>query len=409
MNTEYLPEELLLKAAHQYGTPLYCYDARKITDQFQKLSDCLKGVKHQICFAVKANSNTHILKLIEKLGGGFDIVSGGELQRVKFAVGKAEKVVFAGVGKSKNEIKLGLLEGVRFFNVESEAELRVIAQIAKEMNKVASISYRINPDVHVDTHPYLTTGLRSSKFGIPLEELEQIWNLTKNTPQLKLVGVDCHLGSQLSDVKPFEAAYTEIIKYADKFRAEGAPIAYVDFGGGLAVSFSGHYRPLPLPEFGAMVKRIIGDRPYTALLEPGKFLVAEAGALITQVVYTKMNGTKKFLITDAGMNDLIRPSLYEAFHHIDVLGAKDDAPKEVVDVVGPVCESGCYFAKDRELSVAKEGDLLAIRDAGAYGFTMASNYNSRPLPAEVLIEPNGGLRCIRKRQLPEDLWKDELV
>lgn len=407
--TTYHPQQLLEKAIKEFGTPLYAYDARLIESQFLRLKRSLGRIPSQISYAVKANSNLSILNLCNRLGAGFDIVSGGELHRVLKSGGDASQVVFAGVGKTTEEIRFGLYSGIRFFNVESSAELKIIQAIAEAEKMTANVSFRINPHVLVKTHPYLATGLESSKFGIPSKEIPALWESVRNSQSIKVIGVDCHIGSQINDVEPLQEAYTEILTVADALRTSGAPIAYVDFGGGFGVSFSGHYEPLNIEAFGEMVQTLMKDRPYFTILEPGKYLVSEAGVLLTDVLYTKNNGSKRFVITSAGMNDLIRPSLYEAYHKIEVLGKEQEAETETVDVVGPVCESGCYFAHDRKLPPISAGDVLVIKDAGAYGFSMASNYNSRPLPAEILIESETSYKLIRRRETVDELYKNEIL
>lgn len=400
-----------------YGSPLYVYSEEVMRRQYESLESCLKGLPHLICYAVKANSNLSILGFFQQFGSGFDIVSEGELRRVVASGGEASKVVFAGVGKTAGEIEFALASGVKFLNVESVSELKTIAEVSARLNTVAPVSLRINPDVSVDTHPYLATGLATSKFGIPLSEIDQIWNIISKDRHLNLVGIDCHIGSQLNEIAPLQAAYSSVIAVAEKLKAKGAKISSLDFGGGLAIGFSGHYKPLDLDSYGTMLKKILSGLDYEIILEPGKFLVAEAGILLTKILYLKTNQENQFAVVDAGMNDLIRPSLYEAYHKIDLVNEQgalevldENSPANtVVSVVGPVCETGCYLARDRRLPALKEGQVLAIRDSGAYGYSMASNYNSRLLPAEVMISAEGKSRLIRRRQNYEDLWRHELV
>ena len=397
----------LLRATREYGTPLYAYDSRIIEKQYLKLKNSLGRIPHEICFAVKSNSNLSILNFMTRLGAGFDIVSGGELHRVLKAGGAASRTVFAGVGKTVSDIKFGLFSDIRFFNVESAAELQLIKQIAESEKTTAQVSIRINPNISVNTHPHLTTGLNSSKFGVPREEVPALWESVKDSRAIRFVGIDCHIGSHISELAPLEEAYQSVLETADALKVLGAPIEYIDFGGGLGISYSGHYEPLDVAAYGAMIQRITKNTPYTVIVEPGKFLIAESGMLLTEVLYTKTNGSKKFAITSAGMNDLIRPSLYDAYHKIEVLGRESEAATEVIDVVGPVCESGCFFAHDRKMPPVNAGDILVIKDAGAYGFSMASNYNSRPLPAEILITSDDEYKLIRKRDVIEDLYRNE--
>lgn len=402
--------DLYRKLAKQYGTPLYVYSEKSIRDQFARLEKALTGLTHLICMAVKANSNLSILKLVKDLGAGFDVVSEGELRRVIAVGGDPKKIVFAGVGKTKEEISYALSQGLRMFNVESPAELRLIAATAKELGKVAPISFRINPDVSVDLHPYIATGLRTSKFGMPVAEALKVWEEFKNSPELSLVGIDCHIGSNINEIDPLKLAYSRILEAAQEFERRGAKLRYLDIGGGLGVSYSGHYDPLDIEKWSPALKSVVSGAKYEIVVEPGKFLVAEAGALVTQVLFLKTNYEHRFAIVDAGMNDLIRPALYEAYHKIELVTV-DRRPlgQELreVDVVGPVCETGCFFARSRALPPLVEGDLLVIRDAGAYGFTMASNYNSRRLPAEVMIGLGGEARLIRRREAYEELWRNE--
>ncbi len=400
---------LIQKAIKEFGTPLYIYDARIIEAQYLRLKRALGRMPSQICYAVKANSNLSILNLLGRLGSGFDIVSGGELHRVLKAGGDVSQVVFAGVGKTAEEIRFGIYSGIRFFNVESVAELNLIRQIAETDKMTAHVSLRINPHISVETHPYLATGLDTSKFGIPINEITSLWETIRTSPAIRLVGVDCHIGSQINDIVPLKEAYTAVVNAADQLKALGAPIEYVDFGGGFGISFSGHYEALNIELYGEMLQNLMKERSYFVLIEPGKYLVAEAGILATEVLYTKSNGTKQFVVVSAGMNDLIRPSLYEAHHSISVLGRENEENSDVVDVVGPVCESGCYFAHDRKLPPVGAGEVLIIRDAGAYCFSMASNYNSRPLPAEILIESDDSYRLIRRRDVVEDLYRNEIL
>lgn len=411
MTWEKISDGLLHEIAAAHGTPLYVYDAATAKAQFNKLSKAISGQKHLICYAMKANSNLALLKLFHDLGSGFDIVSEGELRRVVAAGGDTRKVVFAGVGKTAQEIEYALGHDIRMFNVESEPELRLIAQIAAKLGKKARVSLRLNPHVSVTTHPYLATGLRTSKFGIPVEEALQLWPFIQSSQSLELVGMDCHIGSQISELQPLAEAYSEVLRVAKLFEEKGAKIQSIDCGGGLGIGFSGHYAPLDIDAFAGMLKRLFKDTAYEIILEPGKYLIAEAGALLTRVLWMKQNHEHRFAVVDAGMNDLIRPALYDGYHKIDLVPAKGEAAREereVVDVVGPVCETGCFLAQRREMPALKANDLLIVRDAGAYGFTMASNYNSRLLPAEILLL-EGAPQIIRQRERYEDLWRNERI
>jgi diaminopimelate decarboxylase len=398
----------LTQLARQHGTPLYVYSEVQIRQNYNALAQACKELRPQICYAVKANGNLSILQLIAALGGGFDIVSEGELHRVLVAGGDAQKVVFSGVGKTRSEIACALERGIRFFNAESAAEIEVIEAVATEKGRRAPLSLRLNPNINPKTHKYLSTGIHSSKFGIPLAEAREILPRILSSKALQLVALDCHIGSQLTELAPLEEAYRELLQIANEFRQAGAPVDCLDVGGGIGISYSGNVEPFSFADYGAMITRVFKGTPYAIVLEPGRSIVGDAGVLLTEVLYLKKNGERSFVVVDAGMNDLIRPSLYEAYHRIDLVSrqGKGNAP---IDIVGPVCESGCYFAKQRAMPELQHGDLLAIRDAGAYGMAMASEYNARRLPAEILIEENGHARVIRNRESYEDLWRAELT
>lgn len=407
-----LDPKLTAELARRFGTPLYVYSQSQIERQLKALRAAVCGVNAGIYYAVKANSNLAILKCMHDWGCGFDIVSGGELQRVLRAGGDASKIVFSGVGKHPEEIKMALKCGVKLLNIESEPELKAVENAAKELCVAAPVALRVNPDISVDVHPYITTGLKGNKFGISREEVPRIGRAIIASRSLELIGLDCHIGSQIGDISALESAYRQLLLMAEDLRSAGAELKILDFGGGLAVGFSGHYEPLDLAKFSRMLRALPGIDNYEVIFEPGKFLVAEAGVLVTQVLYRKQDDRKSFCIVDAGMNDLIRPSLYDAYHAIEVVspeGQIRSSDMEIVDVVGPVCESGCFFAKSRELPRSVAGDLILIRDSGAYGMSMASNYNSRLLPAEVLVQPDGSPRLIRRRQVCDDLWAQELL
>jgi diaminopimelate decarboxylase len=395
------------KEIEEFRTPLYLYQESIFTHQFQQLQSALKNIPHLICFAVKANSNLSILKKFSLLGSGFDIVSGGELHRVIAAGAEMSKVVFAGVGKTNDEIRLGLASGIKFFNVESSEELFVIEAIAKEMSLTAPVSLRVNPNINVDTHPYLATGIDESKFGIPATEVISLYNHLKTSQYLSLIGIDAHIGSQVSDIAPYKETLKQLLSLANELRRLGAPIKTIDLGGGLGISFSNQYSPIDIKGYGLMIQELLNGTDYELVIEPGKFLIAESGSIISKVLYKKKNGGKEFLILDAGMNDLMRPSLYQAHHKIELLG-KEHAPlTHTYDIGGPVCESGCIFSKNEKLPETNAGDFVIIKDAGAYGFSMSSNYNTRPRAAEVLIEADGTKRIIRRREETKELFAQE--
>lgn len=402
-------EIIFPKLAEHYGTPLYVYSARHIKEQYVALSRCLEGVPSTICYAVKANSNISVLRFIGGLGAGFDIVSAGELARVLRTGSDPGRVVFSGVGKKADEIAFALKSGIRWLNVESSAELDAISATAKELSLCAPVALRLNPDVDPKTHPYLSTGMKKNKFGIAVPDALKLYDRISRDPSIRLVALDCHIGSQITEIQPLHDAYTAMVEAKEEFESRGAKIAALDLGGGLGVGFSGHYTPLPLREFGDLVRKIYERAQCELVFEPGKFLVAEAGVLLTRVVYLKSGESKAFAVVDAGMNDLIRPSLYQAFHQINLVGKPSRSGTAVVDVVGPVCETGCFLGRDRELPVLSQGDLLVVRDAGAYGFAMASSYNTRGLPAEVLLDTTGNPHLIRQRDSVADLMRKELL
>jgi diaminopimelate decarboxylase len=406
-NTNIINTDIANRIAQEYQTPTYIYDRNIFESKFKSLEKCLSGLDFLICFAVKANSNLTILNRMSRLGSGFDIVSGGELHRVLAAGGQADKTVFAGVGKTKDEIQLGLSRGIRFFNIESSQELELINTVANEMSCSAKISIRINPNIPVDTHPYLATGINESKFGVPLTDLEGMSDFIKSNSKLELVGISSHIGSQINDIGAYKMSLEQLMSTANYFNSKGANVSTVDLGGGLAISYSGQYEPINLDLYGAMIKSTLSGTNFSLIIEPGKFLVAECGVLLTKVLYKKKNGDKEFLILDCGMNDLMRPSLYDANHKMDVIGKENFGANNLYDIGGPVCESGCMMAAGRKLPEVQQGDLIAIRDAGAYGFTMASNYNTRPRPAEILTEEDGSFIVIRNRETIKQILSNE--
>jgi diaminopimelate decarboxylase len=402
----------LSELAGKYGTPLYVYSASTIRERVRVFSQALRNVDHTICYSVKANSNLSLLRMLGRMGCGFDVVSGGELERVLVAAPKAaQRTVFSGVGKTREELRAALHAGILLFNLESESELAELAQSAARLRKRARVALRVNPDVAAKTHPYISTGLQQHKFGVPILEARTLYTRAASEPFLEVAGVSAHIGSQITDVSPFAATASRIAQLVRELRQDGHRIDLVDVGGGLGIDYD---RPDPeLARFKAQVGRYVkallkplGNLNVRLLLEPGRSIVAPAGAMITSVVYRKTNGTKRFLIVDAAMNDLIRPALYGASHEIvPVRSAKDDSG-EIVDIVGPVCETGDFFARDRELPEVAEGDLLAILDVGAYGMAIASNYNTRPRAAEVLVDGKS-VKLIRRRETVHDLLATE--
>jgi len=362
-----------------HGTPLYIYSAATIRRHFETFDSAFAGLRHLTCYSVKANSNVNLLRLMGSMGAGLDIVSGGELYRGLAAGVPAERIVYSGVGKRPEEIKEALSAGILMFNVESLAELVRINDIAQGMGAVAKVSFRINPDVDPKTHPYISTGMKKNKFGLDLEKSLEAYALARDLTAIEPVGIDCHIGSQLTSISPFLEALDKILNFKAKLDEMGLSISYLDLGGGLGITYNEEEPPHPR-EFGEALTARLRDMPLTVILEPGRVIVGNAGILATQVVYTKQTPSKRFLIVDAAMNDLVRPALYDSFHRIGEITAHDRPPVKV-DVVGPICESSDVFAQDFMLNESSRGDLIAIRSAGAYGETMASRYNCRELPA----------------------------
>jgi diaminopimelate decarboxylase len=400
--------------ARRFDTPLYVYSADQILARLRLFQQALAGRDHLICYAVKANSALAILKLLSQNGAGFDIVSGGELQRVLAAAPEAvARVVFSGVGKTAAEIDLALKTGILQFNVESEAELKLLAARARKFKIRARFALRVNPDIFADTHPYISTGLREHKFGIDIRRARAIYKSVANDRWLEAHGVSVHIGSQILSADPFGAAIERVSKLVQQLGREGIALASIDAGGGLGIDYhAGIFdAAAKVQEYAAALEQALGDFQGRLLIEPGRFLVAQAGALLARVLYVKRNGKKTFVITDAAMNDLIRPALYQAWHEIVPVRprtGKGAGKPRIVDVVGPVCESGDFFARDRKLAPVEPGDLVALLDAGAYGMAQSSNYNTRPRAAEVLVEGNKA-RLIRRRESMEDLLSPEVV
>ncbi len=391
--------------AAEFGTPCFVYSRATLERHFQVYAQALKGCPHLICYAVKANSNLAVLRLLADLGAGFDIVSGGELARVIAAGGDPAKVIFSGLGKSVQEIRQALELGIHCFNLESEAELERIDAIAAELGRVAPISLRVNPDVDAGTHPYISTGLRENKFGIASDIAVDVYRRAASMKSVQVVGIDCHIGSQLTSTQPFLDAIERLLAMVDELDQEGIQLSHFDMGGGLGVTYNEEQPPHP-SELIALVRDRFRGRALTLLVEPGRSIAANAGIFITRVEYLKDNGCKHFAIVDGAMNDLIRPALYDAWQEIVPVRIAAHEPK-TYDVVGPVCESADFLGKDRALSIAA-GELLAVRTAGAYSFVMSSNYNSRPRAAEVMVD-GSQVYQIRQREAVEDLYSLESV
>jgi diaminopimelate decarboxylase len=401
----------LPRLADKYGTPLYVYSAQTIHERYEQFDHAFGEIPHSICFSVKANSNLSILRLLARNGSGFDVVSGGELERVLIADRTAAKrVVFSGVGKTREELSAALKAGILLFNVESESELRVLAECARELGKSAPVALRVNPDVAAETHPYISTGLHKHKFGVPIQSARSLYLEAGGERHLKVSGVSVHIGSQITDAAPFGEAMARVAELVRQLRSDGHQIRYVDAGGGLGISYdksNAEDFPHQVASYARALTGPLRDLQVRLLLEPGRSIIGPAGLVLTKVVYKKANHGKRFLITDAAMNDLIRPALYGAYHEIvPVVGDPAGGRKETADVVGPVCETGDFFARDRELPEVEEGDLLALLDAGAYGMVLASNYNTRPRAAEVLVRGKT-VKVIRRREKLSDLFRNE--
>ena len=386
--------------AEEFGTPLYVYSAKTLRRHYNAFDTALGGLDHLTCFSVKANGNIRLLSLLGSFGAGVDIVSGGELYRALKAGIDPGKIVFSGVGKQEHEIREALKADILMFNVESAQELERIGHIAAEMNTRARISIRINPDVDAKTHPYISTGLKKNKFGLDMLEATGAYLLAKETPFIEPVGMDCHIGSQLTQIGPFVEALKKLLAFADRLQSSGVEIRYLDLGGGLGITYNEEAPPLPA-ELGQAIADTIAGRKLTVILEPGRAIAGNAGILVAQVLYTKKTSAKNFVIVDAAMNDLVRPSLYGAYHRISEVNPKG-REEMVVDVVGPICESSDFLAQDRQLPTMEPGEYLAIFSAGAYGFTMSSQYNARPRAAEVIVDGDR-VTLARRRETYADL------
>ena len=405
-------ENDVAKLANRYGTPLYIYSRATFERHWHAFDRALGEQDHLICYAVKANSNLGVLNLLARLGSGFDIVSIGELERVLAAGGSPDKIVFSGVGKRHDEIKRALEVGIYCFNVESEAEIERVNDIASEMGVIAPISIRVNPDVDAKTHPYISTGLKANKFGIPIENARSVYQHISQLSHLKIMGIDCHIGSQLLEIAPFIDALKRVLMLVDDLRKDGIKLRHLDLGGGLGIPYRDETPPTP-SEYAAAIKKVMAGRVLKIILEPGRAIAGNAGILVTRVEFLKHSDTedgKNFAIVDAAMNDLMRPTLYQAWQAVLPVVEKSENSRiqaKIYDLVGPICETGDFLAKDRSLAI-KANDLLAIRSAGAYGFSMSSNYNSRPRAAEVMVDGEQHY-LVRERESLSSLFQGESV
>ncbi len=406
----YAEDVPLSRIADEHGTPCYVYSKATFERHFRAYTEALGGHPHLICYAVKANSNLAVLGLLAKLGAGFDIVSIGELERVLKAGGDPAKVVFSGVAKQAHEMARALEVGIKCFNVESRPELERLNRVAGKLGKIAPVSLRVNPDVDAGTHPYISTGLKDNKFGIPVDEALVVYELAASLPNLQVKGLDCHIGSQLTETAPFLDALDRLLMLMERLRERGIEIEHLDLGGGLGVPYRDEKPPQPFDYASQLLARLSrweGGEALTLLFEPGRSIAANAGVMLTRVEFLKPGETKNFAIVDAAMNDLIRPALYQAWQAIVPVDTREVRESALYDVVGPVCETGDFLGKERELAIA-EGDLLAVRSAGAYGFVMASNYNSRPRAAELMVDGDS-CHVVRARETVASLWAGEAL
>lgn len=404
-NQLFAEEVNLSVLAEKYATPAYVYSRATFERHWKAFDKAFVGHPHLICYAVKANSNLAILNVLARLGSGFDIVSYGELERVLKAGGEAAKVVFSGVGKKQDEIRMALEVGIRCFNVESEAELQVINDIAGDINKVAPVSIRVNPNVDAKTHPYISTGLKENKFGIAHEQALEIYQQAQAMPNLSIQGIDCHIGSQLTEIAPFVEALNRVLELVDQLQLKGINLKHLDLGGGLGICYQNETPPQPAEQITALLAEL-GDRDVEILIEPGRAIAGNAGVLLTEVLYLKHSEAKNFAIIDAAMNDLMRPAFYGAWQDIVALQPRVGNEK-TYDLVGPVCETGDFLGKDRQLSL-QAGDVLAVKSAGAYGFSMSSNYNSRPRAVEIMVDGDQA-HVIRARETLDQLLQGEAL
>jgi diaminopimelate decarboxylase len=396
----YAEDVSLIALADTYGTPCYVYSRATLERHWYAFDKTLQNRPHLICYAVKANSNLAVLNILARLGSGFDIVSGGELERVLRAGGQADKIVFSGVGKTVAEMRRALEVGIRCFNIESEAELQRLNQVAGEMGKKAPISLRVNPDVDAKTHPYISTGLKKNKFGIDVNIATEIYTEAAALPNLKIVGIDCHIGSQLTEITPFVDALQRVLKLVKTLTPLGIELQHIDIGGGLGVRYHDETPPEP-EQYVQALNQVLGNSPHEIILEPGRAIVGNAGILLTKVEYLKKTAEKHFAIVDAAMNDLMRPAIYHAWQDILPVQPRQNEPVQCYDIVGPICESGDFLGKNRDLAL-RDGDLLVVRTSGAYGFTMSSNYNTRPRSAELMVDGER-VTLVRQRETIDDL------
>ncbi|MBQ4812777.1 diaminopimelate decarboxylase [Pseudoalteromonas luteoviolacea] len=408
-DNELFAEHVAVKdIAAEYGTPCYVYSRKTLERHYRAFTDAAATHPHLVCYAVKANSNLAVLNVLAKLGAGFDIVSQGELARVLKAGGDPSKVVFSGVAKTSEEIAFALEKQIKCFNVESKAELQRISDIASQTQTLAPVSIRVNPDIDAKTHPYISTGLKENKFGIDIKQAFDVYQLACALPGIKVVGVDFHIGSQLTEVEPFLAALDKVLTLVDTLKSAGIELQHLDIGGGLGVPYDSEKPPHPSAYAAQVIERLGAYSELELIFEPGRAIAANAGLLVTKVEYLKPTTGKHFAIVDAGMNDMLRPSLYQAWQEIIAVSPRtDDTPQHTYDVVGPVCETGDFIGKDRVLAI-QPGDLLAQRSAGAYGFTMSSNYNSRPRVAEIMVDGDTA-HLVRARESLESLWQGEAL
>jgi diaminopimelate decarboxylase len=396
----------VVRIAEEMGTPCYVYSRATLERHWNAFDSVFSEHEHLICYAVKANSSLAVLNVLANLGSGFDIVSGGELERVITAGGDASKVVFSGVGKTTQEMRRALELGIRCFNVESVAELDSLNQVASELGRRAPVSLRINPDVDAQTHPYISTGLMENKFGIDIRDAEGVFKYADELLSIDVIGVDCHIGSQLCELAPFVDALDRLLELIDLLAGQGIYLKHIDVGGGLGVTYQDEHPPSPADYAAAILDRL-KKTELEIILEPGRAIASNAGILLTKVEYLKLGAVKNFAIVDAAMNDLLRPALYGAWMDIIPVAPREDGEKCVYDIVGPICETGDFLGKDRELTLS-EGDVLAVCSAGAYGFTMSSNYNTRPRAAEVMVD-GSHYHVIRERETLSDLWREESI
>jgi diaminopimelate decarboxylase len=390
--------------AGRYGTPCYIYSRATLERHWHAFDKALAGTDHLVCYAVKANSNLAVLNILARLGSGFDIVSVGELERVLAAGGDANKVVFSGVAKRTDEMQRALEVGIYCFNVESEAELLRLNEVAASMGKVANVSLRVNPDVDAQTHPYISTGLKENKFGIAIEDAQRVYQIAASLSNLAITGIDCHIGSQLVSTAPFVDALARVLELLDRLYADGIDVQHIDIGGGLGIRYRDEAPPEPAA-YATAIRSALGDRTLKIIMEPGRAIAGNAGILVTKVEYLKHNEDRHFAIVDAAMNDLMRPALYNAWQEIIPVSQSSEGETHHYDIVGPVCETGDFLGKERQLQLAN-GDLLAVRSAGAYGFSMSSNYNTRPRAAEIIVD-GSNVHVARERETLSSLYAGE--